>query len=123
MDFRELERLVDSTIARVDVDAQKGSTPMSVAWEDTDDAQPPDEPEAWQRYELYSQPDGTIRGHTSTNDDDDDGVPDTHVVSWAVQYDDYPHMIQRTGGTHAGCSGVQVTVILDGKEVMPYRVR
>lgn len=76
------------------------------------------EPEAWQRYDLHTLPDGrSIGGSTSTNDDNDDGYPDLTIETWSVVFRDRADMLQRTGGSHVGCSGINVTVFLDGVEV------
>lgn len=72
---------------------------------------------AWQTYDLYSQPNGTITGVTETNDDNDDGFPDPTIETWDVSYKSHEEMMRRTGGTHVGCSGIAVTVYLDGAEV------
>jgi hypothetical protein len=71
---------------------------------------------AWQLYDLHTNPDGTISGIARTNDDDDDGLPDQEI-SWTVFYRDREEMLQRTGGTHIGVSGVLVSVYLDDREV------
>ena len=71
----------------------------------------------WQRYDLCTCTDGTITGVTATNDNDDDGYPDNDVESWEVRYRNREEMIKRTGGSHIGCSGISVTVYLDGREV------
>ena len=73
--------------------------------------------QARQVYELESNPDGTIRGTAMTNDYDEDGYLDG-TISWPVRYRNREEMIQRTGGSHVGISGIQVTVYLDGHEIM-----
>ena len=77
----------------------------------------PEEPQAWQTYDLFTAEDGTIHGTASTNDDNDDGYPDADISRWEVSYRNREEMLKRTGGTHYGCSGVHVLVYLDGKEV------
>lgn len=73
---------------------------------------------AWQRYNLYTAADGSISGTTATNDNNDDGYPDKEGIErWHVSYRDRADMIRRTGGSHTGCSGVEVTVFLDGQLV------
>ncbi len=71
-------------------------------------------PDVWQRYELYTDNEGEIRGVCSTNDNDDDGYPDGAIEQWEVHYRTYGEMLQRTGGMHYGCSGIKVEVYLDG---------
>ena len=73
--------------------------------------------QAWQVYDLESDPDGTIRGTAITNDYDDDGYLDG-TTRRPVRYTNREEMIQRTGGSHVGIAGIQVTVYLDGHEVM-----
>lgn len=72
---------------------------------------------AYHNYYLTAQASGAITGRSETNDDNDDGVDDGAIISWPVQYVDYATMIQRTGGSHVGISGVIVQVFLDGKEI------
>lgn len=81
-----------------------------------DDYQPQEEPQAYQSYDLFSEADGTISGTTTTNDDRDLGYPNTEA-SWNVTYRNHAEMLKRTGGSHYGCSGIRVTVYLDGQEV------
>ena len=73
--------------------------------------------QAWQVYELESNPDGTIRGTAITHDYDDNRYLD-ETTRWPVRYRNREEMIQRTGGSHVGISGIQVTVYLDGYEIM-----
>ena len=79
----------------------------------------PEEPQAWQTYDLFTAEDGTIRGTASTNDDNDDGYPDGDISRWEVSYQNRAEMLKRTGGTHYGCSGIHVLVYLDLQEVKP----
>ena len=71
---------------------------------------------SYQRYDLSTQPDGTIRGRTFTNDNLDRGYP-TEYSEWAVDFRDFNHMKERTRLSHIGVSGTVVTVVLDGREV------
>ncbi len=70
----------------------------------------------WQRYDLYTMPNGTIRGECATNDNLDHGYP-SESARWEVRYRDYAQMLKLTGGSHVGCIGCQVRVFLDGKAV------
>jgi len=73
--------------------------------------------ETWHIYDLCTLEDGTIRGTSSTNDDNDDGYPDRETSSWTVSYKNREEMLKRTGGCHYGISGIHVMVYLDGQEV------
>lgn len=84
--------------------------------EDAPEPEEPREPEAWQHYDLYTQAGGTIRGRCSTNDNLDHGIPSEHA-EWSVRYKNRADMLKITGGSHVGCSGVNVRVFLDGEEV------
>lgn len=75
-----------------------------------------DDPGVYQRYDLYTQSDGTLRGLTETNDDNDDGIPDT-VERWEVSYADRAHALRATGGSHIGANGCKVEVFIDGDRV------
>jgi hypothetical protein len=75
---------------------------------------------AWQTYHLNTNPDGTITGVTRTNDDEDRGYPNTYAA-WNVRFSCLEDMKHRTGGTHTGCSGIRVTVYLDGQKVPEHR--
>lgn len=69
--------------------------------------------ETWARYELGTQPDGSIAGTWSTNDDEDRGIPG-QVVEVPVSFRSLGDVLRITGGTHYGCSGIKVDVVLDG---------
>jgi len=71
---------------------------------------------SYQNYNLYTQPDGSIEGRTSTNDDEDRGYA-TSYAEWGERYRDLDEALKRTGGTHVGCGGTVVTVWLDGERV------
>lgn len=73
-------------------------------------------PVAFQRYTLFTQPDGRIEGRVHTNDDEDLGIPTTEAT-WQVKYRDREHMEQAAGRSRVGISGVQVEVFLDGKRI------
>ena len=75
-----------------------------------------EEPEAWQRYDLFTNADGSIEGTASTNDDRDLGYPNEES-QWDVRYRNREEMLKRTGGSHIGCSGIRVTVYLDCAEI------
>ena len=74
--------------------------------------------ETYHYYSLTTNPDGSIEGRAETNDNLDRGYP-TEFADWPVKYRDEHEMLRRTGGTHIGINGCQVTVILDGQHVFP----
>ena len=75
-----------------------------------------DGPHAWQTYHLHSNPDGSIVGRVSTNDNLDHGVP-SEDATWDVRYDNRAAMEHGTGKSHVGISGVVVQVFLDGRKI------
>ena len=80
-----------------------------------EDEPEPDEHGSWQRYDLQTQPNGTVHANVSTNDDCDLGYPNDHA-SWNWIAMDREDALRRTGGgSHVGSSGCVVTVVLDGK--------
>lgn len=73
------------------------------------------EPGTWHTYDLWTQPDGSIRGESRTNDPEDRCYPG-EVESWEVSYPNLETALKRTGGTHQGIV-CEVTVYLDGKKI------
>ena len=73
---------------------------------------------AWQRYDLYTQPDGTIRGEASTNDDNDDGYPDGTVDRWPLKFQNREDALKHFGTCRFGISGIEVEVTLDGERIV-----
>lgn len=72
---------------------------------------------AYQRYDGYTNPDGTIHVDVITNDDNDDGLPDEDTVEWTLRCPDRAAFDKRVGRSRTGCSGIAVTVTLDGVRV------
>lgn len=67
----------------------------------------------WARYDLATQANGSIVGTYSTNGDpDQDAGGDLAEVP--ISFQDLDELLRRTGGTHYGCSGIKVDVVLDG---------
>lgn len=74
---------------------------------------------AWHKTEITTLPNGHVEIRHSTNDDNDDGLPDGKVTSWSDVFP--PHRaageIARCGKSRVGISGIRVTVILDGEQI------
>jgi hypothetical protein len=72
---------------------------------------------AWQVYEVFSEDvHGKVRVLVSTNDDDDDGIPDGKVEQWSMEFPSVEAALEHCGRSRVGISGVRVTVLLDGSE-------
>ena len=85
--------------------------------EDLDPEEPSDTSGAWQRYDLWTMPDGSIQGRTATNDNLDRGYPNDYE-EWDVSFKNKEAMLKQLGGgSHYGVRGVRVEVVLDGAEV------
>lgn len=76
-----------------------------------------DWPGVWQDVRIYTQADGSVIAEISTNDDNDDGLPDPEVVRWNMQYGSVEKSLEHLGKSRVGVSGVAVTVFLDGKKI------
>ena len=72
---------------------------------------------AWMVYHLYQDEGEEIRGTCCTNDDNDDGYPDGKTEEWNVTYKNREEMLRHTGGSHFGCSGIEVKVYLNGEKI------
>lgn len=103
---------VDSTVSfdrpLIDEEAMEG-TPA-------DEQQDNEGPHAWQTYHLHTNPDGSIVGQVSTNDNLDHGVP-SEDATWDVRYDNRAAMEHGTGKSRVGISGVVVQVFLNGRKI------
>lgn len=72
----------------------------------------------WQRYDMHSQPNGSYRGWTSTNDNEDRGYPSPNgVEQWEVVCRNKAAFDSQVGVSRVGVGGCVVTVILDGRQI------
>lgn len=71
------------------------------------------EPVAWQQTVAYTNGDGSIVAHTSTNDDQDLGIPNSYA-EWKGEHKTLESFQKSAGFSRTGISGVRVTVELDG---------
>jgi hypothetical protein len=71
---------------------------------------------AWERWTLTTLEDGRIAGQWETNDNQDRGH-ETGFASRHMTFDNYERMKSRTGLSHTGISGIEVTVLLDGEKI------
>jgi len=71
---------------------------------------------AFQTMEGHTKEDGTIEVFVYTNDNLDLGYPNERA-SWDFICKTKEAFIGRCGNTRFGCSGIMVTVTLDGKKV------
>ena len=71
---------------------------------------------AWEKWQLHTNADGTIKGMWSTNDDEDRGF-ETRYAEMKVEFQSFEEMKERTGLSHVGCSGITVEVFLDGEKI------
>jgi hypothetical protein len=67
------------------------------------------------RIEIVTVENG-VKVTQTTNDDDDDGVPDGDWATWQ-HFTTRESALERAGRCRVGVSGVVVTVTLDGEEV------
>lgn len=67
-------------------------------------------------YLLTTDDNGRLSGRAFTNDNLDRGEP-SEDADWSVSYDSRAQAMQRTGGTHTGMNGCDVTVHVDGVRV------
>lgn len=81
-----------------------------------DEPEEPREPDTWTRYDLHTNGDGSISGTAGTNDDNDDGYPDSQLSTWKSRHKNKAEMLHFTGGTHQGILS-KVYVYLDGQLV------
>ena len=62
--------------------------------------------------------DGRILTHVTTNDDNDDGLPDGHITEFDLgPWDRRQALLSPRDRSHIGVSGVYVYVYLDGNEL------
>ena len=72
---------------------------------------------AFQIYNGHTLEDGTIDVFAYTNDNLDLGYPNEYAA-WSYVVKNNEEFFQRVGGkTRTGCSGIKVTIILDGKVI------
>jgi len=71
---------------------------------------------AYQIEEGYTRDNGTIDVFVETNDNLDLGYPN-EFASWKFTCKNKEAFDKRCGKSHYGCSGIKVTVKLDGKEI------
>src|SRR6266704_1343442 len=81
-----------------------------------DDPPEPAEPQAWQRYDATTLPDGTIRVGCATNDNLDRGAP-SEPASWELTFGDRAGFLRGVGGGSRQGIGCAVTLTLDGREL------
>jgi hypothetical protein len=75
---------------------------------------------AWHIYRLHTLPGGEVEGEWSTNDDDDDGIPDGKTTYFSRVFRGPDAMAKArawTGVSRVGVSGVVVTVFVDGTKI------
>ena len=79
---------------------------------------------AWTHTELRTNPDGSITGITTTNDNLDRGYP-TEFASWPERFANIEALAQRypRRGEWTGISGIEVTITLDGEIWDPKKAR
>jgi hypothetical protein len=75
-----------------------------------------DTAQTWTEYQIVSEGEGAIV-YASTNDDNDDGVPDGEVAEWRQEWPTVEAALKHTGKTRTGFYGQPVRVFLDGQEV------
>lgn len=75
-----------------------------------------DGPRAWHRIDAYTNPDGSIRATESTNDNLDHGYP-SEFAEWERFFRNRAQFDSQAGRSRVGCSGIEVTVILDGERI------
>src|SRR5262245_19897008 len=68
------------------------------------------------RIKIVSAENDNVSVTETTNDDDDDGLPDGHWETWRYR-STRENALKHAGKCRVGISGVIVTVTLDGKEV------
>lgn len=73
-------------------------------------------PRAWERIYGFSNPDGTVTACVSTNDNLDTGYP-SEFAEWTTRIKSVEEFHRRYGKSRTGCSGVEVEVFLDGKQL------
>lgn len=69
---------------------------------------------AWFEYDLYRRDDGRVEGRARTNDNLDTGYG-SEYAEWSVAASSAEAAAKRFGVCRSGVSGVEVTVLLDGK--------